>query len=79
VLAYARRGLTLLLLGRPAEAAPDLAQAAALVPDMQVWLRMLVALAGGAETAMASTGGGEPVPSSSDLTAAVFAEYGQPR
>jgi tetratricopeptide (TPR) repeat protein len=79
VLAYARRGLTLLLLGRTAEATPDLARAAALVPDMQVWLRKLVALAGGAETAMTWTRGREPVPSSSDLTAAVFAEYGQPR
>jgi tetratricopeptide (TPR) repeat protein len=79
VLAYARRGLTLLLLGRTAEAAPDLAQVAAFAPDMQVWLRKLVALAGGAETARAWTRDRESVPSSSDLTAAVFAEYGQPR
>jgi tetratricopeptide (TPR) repeat protein len=78
VLAYARRGLTLLLLGRKVEAAPDLARVADAVPDLQVWLRKLVALACGAETPMARTRGREPVPSSSDLTAAVFAEYGQP-
>jgi tetratricopeptide (TPR) repeat protein len=46
VLASARRGLTLLLLGRTAEAAPDLARFAEAAPDMQVWLRQLVALAG---------------------------------
>jgi tetratricopeptide (TPR) repeat protein len=77
VLAYARRGLTLLLLGRTAEATPDLAQFAVAAPDMQVWLRKLVALAGGAKTTMASLQGRAPVPSHGDLTAAVFAEYGQ--
>jgi tetratricopeptide (TPR) repeat protein len=77
VLAYARRGLTLLLLGRTAEAAPDLARFAEAVPDMQGWLRKLVALASGAETALAWTRGGEPSPSMGDVTDAVFAEYGQ--
>ena len=79
VLAYARRGLTLLLLGRTAAAAPDLARVAALAPDMQVWLQKLVALAGGAATALAWTGAREPAPSSSAVTATVFAEYGQQR
>ncbi len=65
VLAYARRGLTLLLLGRAAEAGPDLARVAEMAPDMQLWLRKLIALAGGA--------------SPGDATAAVFAEYGRPQ
>jgi len=77
VLAYARRGLTLLLLGRTAEAAADLARFAEAVPDMQVWLRKLVALAGGAETALAWTRGSESSPSLGDAADAVFAQYGQ--
>ncbi len=45
VLASARRGLTLLLLGREAEAAPDLARVRELVPDTQAYLQRLIELA----------------------------------
>jgi tetratricopeptide (TPR) repeat protein len=46
VLAYARRGLTLLLVGRNAEARSDLAVVRERVPDMVRFLDRLVALAG---------------------------------
>ncbi len=44
VLAYARRGLTLLLLGRDEEAAPDLARVHAMAPDMRPHLRRTIEL-----------------------------------
>jgi tetratricopeptide (TPR) repeat protein len=71
ILAYARRGLTLLLLGRAVEAAPDLARVEAALPDAQLWLRQLIALAGGGETV---TGG---APSMGTPIDALFAAYGQ--
>jgi hypothetical protein len=43
-LAYARRGLTLLVLGRDAEAAPDLARYRELVPEMQPHLQRVIDL-----------------------------------
>jgi tetratricopeptide (TPR) repeat protein len=43
-LAWARRGLTLLLLGRAAEAEADLEQARALQPGFRAWLEKVVAL-----------------------------------
>jgi tetratricopeptide (TPR) repeat protein len=45
VLASARRGLTLILLGRDAEAEPDLARVRTLVPDLQAHFQRLVQLA----------------------------------
>src|SRR5262249_6877936 len=45
MLASARRGLTLLLLGHDAEAEPDLARVRAHVPDLQAHLQRLVQLA----------------------------------
>jgi tetratricopeptide (TPR) repeat protein len=45
VLAYARRGLTLLLLGRDAEAEPDLARTRKLLPDMVRYLERFIAMA----------------------------------
>ena len=47
VLANARRGLTLLLLGRHAEARPDLERVCDLLPDLRPHWRRLVELAGG--------------------------------
>ncbi len=73
LLAYARRGLTLLLLGRSAAAERDLAIVAQLAPDMQIWLRELVALAGNAKSEIVCMRDPDPVPLTSDLTAAVFA------
>jgi tetratricopeptide (TPR) repeat protein len=47
VLACARRGLTLILLGRQTEATPDLERVGTLLPDLRPHLRRLVELAGG--------------------------------
>jgi tetratricopeptide (TPR) repeat protein len=47
LLANARRGLTLLLLGRQAEARPDLERVSDLLPDLRPYWRRLVELAGG--------------------------------
>lgn len=77
VIAFARRGLTLLLLGRTDEAAPDLAKVAGLVPEMQAWLRKLIDLAGAATTAESSGRGKDSMPSSGGALDAVFAELGQ--
>jgi tetratricopeptide (TPR) repeat protein len=65
VLANARRGLTLLLLGRQAEARPDLERVSDLLPDLRPHWRRLVELAGGQWS---------PVPQPSPLDA-VFAEF----
>lgn len=46
VLASARRGLTLLLLGRHAEAHPDLERVSDMLPDLRPHWRRLVELAG---------------------------------
>jgi hypothetical protein len=55
-LAYARRGLTLLVLGRDADAAPDLAGFRALVPHMWPYLQRVI------ELARNSQGGTPPAP-----------------
>jgi tetratricopeptide (TPR) repeat protein len=76
VLAYARRGMTLLLLGRDAEAAPDLARSAELAPDMQANLQRLIQLAGSCRSVVPEAPR-KPARSNADLVAAVFAGFGE--
>ncbi len=70
VVAHARRGLTLLLLGRADEAAPDLARVRELAPDMFVYLRRLIDRAQGLRGGPAPASPAPPTPSVID---AVFA------
>ena len=63
--ALARRGLTLLLLGRKEEAIPDLNRVCELVPDLRNFLHRLVQLAGHTVSP----------PKKEDIVAAVFAQF----
>jgi tetratricopeptide (TPR) repeat protein len=75
-MAYGRRGLTLLFLGRDAEAESDLARFRELVHDAQPYLQRIIELGReyASRTAAAPSAAHRPV-SSANLTDAVFAGY----
>jgi tetratricopeptide (TPR) repeat protein len=76
VLAYARRGLTLVLLGREEEAAPDLARAGGVVPDMLPHLRRVLDLARACRAEATTAGAaGRPAAPDERLRDAVFIGY----
>jgi tetratricopeptide (TPR) repeat protein len=78
LLASARRGLTLLLLGRDAEAEPDLARVRAHVPDLQAHLQRLVQLARRSGFPEATVKPADPGRDSRErLIDAAFAAYGK--
>jgi tetratricopeptide (TPR) repeat protein len=76
VLAYARRGLTLLLLGREEEAARDLARVNDMVPDMRPHLRRVIELIQDGRDRTVPVKSPTPVSEpSASLRDAVFAGY----
>jgi tetratricopeptide (TPR) repeat protein len=76
VIASARRGLTLVLLGREGEAAPDLARLQRMLPDMQPHLQRLLELARGHRGEIATAqAAGKPSGPGERLTDTVFAGY----
>lgn len=77
LIATARRGFTLLLLGREAEAAPDLERVQEMLPDMRGCLQRLIALTGNRlGFKQAAPAHGHPLAARHQAMDAVFAGFG---